>query len=146
MQFGSSGVGGATHLACAQVMKAVGVTLAHDGQLTEAERVLREAVTMHGTGSYTLGTLGFVLAKAGKTAEAQSILAELEARGEREYVSPVALATVCIGLGQNERALDWAERAFGDRRGWLAYLGVNPLLDPLRGNPRFESLRQRVGR
>jgi hypothetical protein len=61
-------------------------------------------------------------------------------------VSPVALATVCIGLGDKERALDWCERAFEDRRGWLAYFTVNPLLDPLRGHPRFEALVQRVGR
>jgi hypothetical protein len=61
-------------------------------------------------------------------------------------VSPVAFALVCIGLGENERALDWAERAFDDRRGWLAYLTVNPMLDPLRGHPRFEALVKRVGR
>ncbi len=124
----------------------LGLTLALEGQLDESVRVLREAVTMPGSGSYTLGTLGFALAKSGKTHEAESILAELELRGEREYVSPVALATVCIGLGMHERALDWAERAFDDRRGWLAYLTVNPMLDPLRDQPRFQALVRRVGR
>jgi hypothetical protein len=56
----------------------------------------------------------------------------------------VALATVCLGLGDDSRALDWAERAHAERRGWLNYLTVNPIVDPLRGNPRFEALLQRI--
>jgi hypothetical protein len=72
------------------------------------------------------------------------ILAHLEARAECEYVSPAAFATTLIGLGQVERALDWAEHSLEDRRGWLAYLRVNPLLDPLRGHPRFDALVERM--
>jgi serine/threonine-protein kinase len=127
-----------------ETYRVLGLTLAIEGQLDEAERVLRDAVTMHGSGSYTTATLGFALARAGKRDEAEALLAELEARRAREYVSPVALATLLIGLGQIEPALDWAERAHEERRGWLAYLDVNPLLDPLRGHPRFEALAERM--
>ncbi|MEO8623267.1 MAG: protein kinase [bacterium] len=127
--------------------RVLGFILTHDGQYAEAERVLREAVRMDGAGSsYTLGTLGYALARAGKRVDAESVRADLERRAESEYVSPVALATACIGLGDNARALDWAERAFDDRRGWLAYFTVNPLLDPLRDEPRFQALVRRVGR
>jgi hypothetical protein len=51
---------------------------------------------------------------------------------------------VHIGLGNVEQAIEWAERAHAERRGWLAYLDVNPLLDPLRGHPRFEALADRM--
>ena len=61
------------------------------------------------------------------------------------HVSPVAFATLHLGLGDVERALDWTERCFGERRGWLAYLRVNPIFDPLRGDPRFEALTRRMG-
>ena len=121
-----------------------GLTLAIEGRPEEAERVLREAVTMHGSGTYTMATLGFALPRAGKTAEAEALLAQLEALRRREYVSPVALATLNLGLGHLEPALDWTERAYEERRGWLAYLDVNPLLDPLRGHPRFEALAARM--
>jgi serine/threonine-protein kinase len=47
-------------------------------------------------------------------------------------------------LGDLERALDWAERAYADRRGWLAYLKVNPMLDPLRQEPRFQALVKKM--
>ena len=56
----------------------------------------------------------------------------------------MAFATILLGLGDVERALDWTERAMEDRRGWLVYLGVNPVLDPMRGHPRFEALVQRM--
>jgi serine/threonine-protein kinase len=130
--------------AAEETYRVLGLTLAIGGHAAEAERVLRRAVTMHGTGSYTYGTLGFALAKGGKTDEAGHIADELERLREREYVSPVALATVYLGLGEHSRALDWAERAYAERRGWLNYLAVNPLVDPLRGDPRFESLLKRM--
>ena len=126
--------------------RVLGLALALDGDFAEAERVLRAAVLMHGAGSYTRATLGYVLARAGKRVEAETLLHELEAQRERGYVSPVALATLQIGLGNYEQALDWAERAYDERRGWLAYFRVNPLVDPLRGMPRFEALVARMRR
>jgi hypothetical protein len=47
-------------------------------------------------------------------------------------------------MGDLSRALDWAERAWEERRGWLVYFGVNPLVDPLRGEPRFQALLGRL--
>ena len=99
---------------------------------------------MQGAGSYTAATLGFALARAGKCDEARSILTGLESASAHEYVSPVGLSTLCIGLGENARSLDYAERAYEDRRGWLAYLKVNPLMDPLRNEPRFAALVERM--
>ena len=59
-------------------------------------------------------------------------------------MSPVAFATVRLGLGDTEGALDAAESAFDERRGWMVYLNVNPMLDPLRGHPRFDALVRRM--
>ena len=61
-------------------------------------------------------------------------------RHAREYVSPAAISAVHIGLAEYDAALDWAERAHGERRGWMAYLAVNPIFDPVRGEPRFLAL------
>jgi serine/threonine-protein kinase len=126
--------------------RVLGLTLALEEQTVEAERVLREAVAMPGAGSYTTATLGFALARGGKRDEATRILEALEAHRMREYVSPVALSTLYIGLNDIDRALDWAECAREERRGWLAYLTVNPIFNPLRGHPRFEALVRQMGR
>jgi len=119
-------------------------TLALQGELAEAERMLRDAMTLPAAGAYTKATLGWVRARAGKRAEAEALLHELEAAEQEGYVSSVAFAIVHIGLNNIDQALDWAERAYEERRGWLAYLKVNPMLDPLRGSPRFEALVRRM--
>ncbi len=123
----------------------LGLTLGLDGAYDEAVRVLEEALLLPESGTYTQATLGYVLARMGREAESRDILIRLEARAAREYVSPVAFATILIGLGEIDGAMDWAERARADRRGWLAYLKVNPLLDPLRGHRRFDALVREMG-
>ena len=121
----------------------LGLTFALEGDFAEAERVIRE-VTNLPQATYPYATLGYVLGRAGRTDEARAILAELEEQRARDYVSPVALATIELGLGNVERALDWTEAAYEERRGFLAYLKVNPLIDPMRGHPRFEALITRM--
>jgi len=118
--------------------------MAFQGQLDEAERVFRETLTLPGAGAYTKAGLGWVLGLAGKRRDAESLLEELEADAEQGYVSPVPFSVLHIGLGNVDQALDWAERAYDERRGWLAYFKVNPLLDPLRDHPRFKALLQRM--
>ena len=118
----------------------LGMSLAFEGRLAEAERVLREARDLPGAGAYALGTLGFALARAGKRAEAEALLAELESRARSAYVTPVAFGTLLIGLGDKARALDYAERSVAERRGWLVYAKVNPVFDDLKGEPRFEEI------
>jgi hypothetical protein len=72
------------------------------------------------------------------------VLAGLAATAREHYVSPVAFATVYTALGDTDAAFEWLDRAYTDRRGWLAYLKVEPLLDPLRGDPRFARLLERL--
>ena len=124
----------------AETYRILGLVFAYQGDWAEAERVLREGMTLPGAATYTTAALGYVLARTGKRAEAEGLLANLEAQRRVDYVSPVAFATLYIGLDDPQHALDWMERALEERRGWLAYLRVNPLLDPLRGEPRFQAL------
>jgi len=106
----------------------------------EAERVLREAVAMPEAGTYTRASLAYALARAGKTEEAVAIREQLREQARAGYVSPVAFATIELGLGDVDEAIRWAQAAHAERRGWLAYVRVNPLMDPMRGRPAFEAL------
>jgi serine/threonine-protein kinase len=124
--------------------RVLGLTLAVEGELLEAERVLRDAAAMPEAGSYTRASLGYALARAGQVAEARWILEGLEKQRAQDYVSPVAFATILLGLGEVDRALDWADTAYEERRGWLAYLKVNPLMDPMRGHARFDALVKKM--
>jgi serine/threonine-protein kinase len=125
--------------------RVLGLTLTMNDQHEEAERVLREATGLPGAGTYTQVTLAYALTRAGKREYAETLAAELEKKRTHDYVSPVELATIYIGLGDNQRALDWMEHSYDERRGWMAYLNVHPIVDPLRGESRFQSLVKKMG-
>jgi serine/threonine-protein kinase len=88
--------------------------------------------------------LGLVAALKGRTTEARAILDGLRAESRVHYVSPVAFVTLHAALGERDAAFEWLERAYADRRGWLAYLRVEPTLDGLRGDARFTALLERM--
>jgi serine/threonine-protein kinase len=131
--------------AAEETYRVLGLIHVMEEKWVEAEEVLRDAAGLPGASAYTLATLGYALGRSGQKREARKLLAELDALRVTQYVSPVALATVCLGIGEYEQALDWSERSCDERRGWLAYMDVNPILDPLRASPRFAALRRRMG-
>jgi len=122
----------------------LGLTLAELGQWAEAERVIREGLSLPGRGAYTTATMAYLLARTGRRDRALAFLDEMQSWSREEYVSPVAFATVHIALGNLREALDWTERAHAERRGWVVYLRVNPIFDPLRGEPRFHELIKKM--
>jgi len=88
--------------------------------------------------------LGVVAAARGRTADALAVIADLTVQSKTRYVSPVAFAMVHAALGDNDAAFRWLDRAYDERRGWLCYLKVEPLLDGLRTDPRFARLLERM--
>lgn len=114
------------------------------GCVDEGVATLREATTMDGTGTLTTGTLAYALDRAGQRDEAGTIRRALEARHATEYVSATSIATAYLASGDAARAMDWIERAHAERRGWVAYLKVNPIMDPVRETPRFQELVRRM--
>jgi hypothetical protein len=49
------------------------------------------------------------------------------------------------GLGEKDKAFEWLEKAYQERSEELLFLKVEPVLDPLRADPRFQSLIRRIG-
>jgi serine/threonine-protein kinase len=125
--------------------RVLGLILTHANEHEEADRVLSEALELEGAASYTRTTLALARARAGDPTFASEVLADLEKRQHSDYVSPVEFTTLYIALGDNDRAIDWAEKAYAERRGWLAYLNVHPVVDPLRAEPRFKVLARKMG-
>ena len=118
----------------------LGMALFRQGKLEEAENVLRESAALPGAGPYAEATLGYVLAQRGKIDEANEICARLEAAARVGYVSPVSFGTLSLGLGQWDAALNWIQTSIDERRGWFVYARVNPMFDPIRDHPRFQSM------
>jgi TolB-like protein/DNA-binding winged helix-turn-helix (wHTH) protein/Flp pilus assembly protein TadD len=80
----------------------------------------------------------------GRTDEARTLLADLLQAERAHYVSPYKIAVTCVALGDREQAFVRLTRAADIHDDRLALLGVDPLLDGLRTDPRFAALLQRV--
>jgi len=88
---------------------------------------------------------GHALAKSGDVAGAHKALADLRHLAQSRYVSSIYVAAIQLGLGEKSNALDGLERAYHERNDYLAYLGVDPIADPLRSEPRFTELLHKIG-
>jgi tetratricopeptide (TPR) repeat protein len=114
------------------------------GQLNEAIAEYRKALELNDD-PFVLASLGQAYARAGQREEAQRILARLSEEAKSRYVPAYSFALMYLAFGEKERAIDEMERAYRERAGTdVVWMKVNPFLDDLRGNPRFEALVQKV--
>jgi TolB-like protein/Tfp pilus assembly protein PilF len=122
----------------------LGSALAANGDLAGAIEEYEKARSLNDDPSM-LGLLGNAYAAAGKKAEAIKIHDELEALSKQRYVSDYSFAIVNLGLGYRDEALRRLQRSYQDRAGdSLRFIRVDPLLDPLRLDPRFEALSEKI--
>jgi Tfp pilus assembly protein PilF len=114
------------------------------GQFGLAIEELQKAVELSHSSPLTISALAHAEALAGNHAAANKLLTQLETLSKKQYVSPFYVAIVYLGLGKNEVAMNWLEKAYTDRSNGLVFLKVEPELDPLRTNPRFVALQNRL--
>jgi hypothetical protein len=91
------------------------------------------------------GDLVYVLGRSGRKAEAKHELEKLHRVNQRRPVDPAAIAIAHVGMGDNEQALAWLDKAYVQRSNLMTTLKVDPIWDPLRGDPRFQTLLRKVG-
>jgi TolB-like protein/Tfp pilus assembly protein PilF len=125
----------------------LGNALELKGLTEEAIAEYKEAIALNDD-PLPRALLGHLYAKIGRKNEALAILKqvrELRESSKQRYISPYNLALIHTGLGQKDEALQLLEETYQDRDGYdIAFIKVEPLLDPLRGDPRFETLVQKV--
>jgi serine/threonine-protein kinase len=124
--------------------RVLGLVLLQLGAYAAAEAAFREALALSEESAYASAGLGVALARSGRVEEARGILAQLEQRARQRYVSSVPFVILHLGLADTGAAFAAIERAYAERRGWMAYLRVDPMLDPLRGDPRFGEWLRRM--
>ena len=123
----------------------LGRVLLRQNQFSEAAGELKKALDLSEGDTNELAALAYGLAAGGQSVEAAKLVAELKQRAGQTYVQPLALAIIDVGLGNRTEAFDWFGKAFDDRSAGLVYLKVDPAFDPIRSDPRFQDLVQRVG-
>ena len=113
----------------------------YDLAISEGEKGVR----LSGGSQMVLASLAHSYGKAGRPEEATQILGDLTELAKQKYVAPHFFAGIYIGLGENDRALDYLEKSYEDHSHWLIYLHFDPTMDDLRNEPRFQDLLKRVG-
>jgi len=92
-----------------------------------------------------LGVLGRAYGLSGNKMEAEKILDQLKELSKQRYVAAYSFALVYLGLGDKEKTLRWLEQSYQDRAGSdIGYIRVDPLVDSLRSDPRFEALAEKI--
>jgi serine/threonine protein kinase/Tfp pilus assembly protein PilF len=122
----------------------LGKALQLNGQIDEAMTEYKKAAALNDD-PLVIGLLAQAYTKLGQRDEALKTLEQLQQIATQRYVWNYTFALVHVALGENEKAIDFLERDYRDHADYeIALIKVDPMLDPLRGDPRFEALVTKV--
>lgn len=119
--------------------------LAELGEFDQALCEMRKAAEQSGRDSGLSGDLAWLLGRMGRVAEAEEIIGALASQGRRDYLDPLQLAVAHIGLGDHDRAFEMLDLALQNRSRDLITVKVNPVMDPIRTDPRYRPFLEVAG-
>ena len=113
----------------------------HEEALAEAQ-----LSTQHSNRSNaSLALLGYVYAKLGRRSEVDAVIKELEKRHAEKVADARDLTIVYVGLDDKDKAFAWLDKAVVDQSVFLAFLRLEPLMEPLHSDGRWSDLERRAG-
>jgi len=95
--------------------------------------------------AHVLGHMGNAYARAGQIEKAYQTIAKLRVHVAKNGVGTYEIALVYAGLGRKDEAFAWLEKSYQVHDKGLTFLKMDPCVDPLRSDPRFQNLLRRVG-
>jgi serine/threonine protein kinase/Tfp pilus assembly protein PilF len=113
----------------------------HEQAIAEGEK----GVTLSSGSPMMRAALAQTLAVAGQIQKANEILDDLTKLSKQKYVAPYFFAGIHIGMGEDDRAMEYLEKAYEEHSHWLIYLHIDPSMDGLQSNRHFQDLLRRVG-
>ena len=123
----------------------LGLLLRKTGRFDLAMTEGENGVKFSGGSPLMRAALAHTFAAAGRTTEALQTLNELAELATHRYVAPYFFAGIHVGLGENDRAIACLEKSYEEHSHWLIYLHIDPSMDGLRDDLRFQDLLRRVG-
>jgi serine/threonine-protein kinase len=124
----------------------LGLVYADKGNYAEAVAALREGQKLSPDWLELQAVLAYTYASAGERGEAEALLTKLLKSAADTYVNPVLIAGIYVALADNDRAIAWLERGYREKCSWMSWIAIEPQLERLRPDPRFQDLVSRVNR
>jgi TolB-like protein len=122
----------------------LGIALELKGELRHALSEYKKAAELDDD-PVVLGLIAHAYGKLGERDKALGLLAQLQQLAAHRYVPFATFAGIYMALGEKDKAIDYLERAYREHGGTeISGVKVDPMLDPLRGDPRFEALVARI--
>jgi tetratricopeptide (TPR) repeat protein len=121
-----------------------GLAYAEQGRFGEAVKSLEEALGVDRSWR-TMLFGAHVHAVAGHPDEARKLIAQVEKIGGAQYVCPYEVACAYISLHENDEAYRWFKKGIHERADCMAWLGVEPWVEPFRKDPRYSELLREIG-
>jgi eukaryotic-like serine/threonine-protein kinase len=124
---------------------ALGDACTQRGQFDRAIAEFNTSIELGGRSVNHIGVLGYAYGRSGNREHAKAHLDELATRAAKGHVSPMWFALVYLGLSDFESVFRWLNRAFEERDGSLILITAAVEFDPVREDPRFMALLDRMG-
>jgi TolB-like protein/DNA-binding winged helix-turn-helix (wHTH) protein/Flp pilus assembly protein TadD len=105
----------------------------------------QKAVDLSQNSPAALSSLGTAYGYSGNREAARKVIGRLQEASMHHYVSAFDMATVFAGIGDRDGAFHWLEKGYTQRESQMAFISITRRLDPLRSDPRFTQLLQRMG-
>jgi adenylate cyclase len=123
----------------------LGYPYAQSGKFDEAIKLFQEAQQLTGGMPWAAESIGLVYGLVGKRGKAKALLRESQSRAQKQYVPSSAFALIHLGLGDDDAAFEWLERAIDERDAFMPWLKYFPPIARLHNDSRFSNLLRRLG-
>jgi len=128
-----------------EVHSVLGGALDQKGMYEQAILEFQKAIDLSGGRPLWIAGLGHAYAASGSEVEARNLIRRLEDLSKQRYVSPVGIAMIYMGLGENDQALRWLRESREQHCGWLPCVKADPIFDALKPDPAFQDLLLSIG-
>ena len=122
----------------------LGMAYNKKGMYDDAIRLSENSQQADATNQQMLWVRGYAYARSGRRSEAEKTIATFQEIAKTQYVIRTFLAAIFGALGDKDKAFSELDLALKDREPWLKWIKADPMMDPLRDDPRFQQLLKRL--
>ncbi|HEV8484870.1 MAG TPA: winged helix-turn-helix domain-containing protein [Blastocatellia bacterium] len=128
-----------------QVFWRLGLVYTQKSMYGEAAEALQKAAALAGDRPLTKASLGYLYSRSGDDDRARKVVTELSGPIDPDDAPYLIMAALLAQLDDKDKAFEWLEKAYNLSKSRIVDVKVDPMLDGLRSDPRFDDLLRKIG-